>query len=58
MRSFQLIKVLVCPEDTALVFLEETVLANLRYDIGPPYRGSEHRGTQPHAGSERTPGEA
>ena len=26
MRSFQLIKVLVCPEETALVFLEETVL--------------------------------
>ena len=26
MRSFQLIKVLVCPEETALVSLEETVL--------------------------------
>ena len=26
MRSFQLIKVLVCPEGTAFVFLEETVL--------------------------------
>ena len=35
MRSFQLIKVLVCPEETVLVFLEETsMLLNYQNHLG------------------------
>ena len=40
MRSFQLIKVLVCLEETALVFLEETVLRPSRLRTGKQQHNS------------------